>query len=748
MESQALDMDRRRFIKVGFLAGAGLFVAMHVPDAVLAGDKGNYPLIDENETLEPNAWIRIRPDDTVTVMIHHSEMGQGIMTGLSMIVAEELDADWSKVRAEHAPVAKVYRNPEFGIQATGGSTSVTTSWDILREAGAAAREMFVSAAAQTWGAPKSACKTKNSTVVHQSSGKTLRYGELLKKAASQPVPKKPRLKDPKSFGIVGQRKPRLDTQAKIRGEAVFGIDVTTKGLLAATVVHPPTIGAEVQSVNDKKAASMPGVRNILPIESGVAVVADTVRQAFSAAEELEISWKNGISPLPDTEKIMKSWAERIKDGGKDVRDDGEFEKAFAGASKKIEAYYELPYQYHACPEPMNCTADVRKDGCDVWAPTQAQEVARETAVRITGLNPDSVRVHTPFMGGGFGRRGASDYVEEAVTVSKAVKSPVKVVWTREEDVRSDWFRPAFYNFVQAGLDDKGMPVAWLHRGIGPAQMAETIRQAAPCIVPQWLPRPIKYAAAGVAAKVVSHFTVPEETMSGSATMAYDIENIRVEYIEDDPGVQVGAWRSVGNSRNAFVVESFMDEIAAASGKDPLELRLALLKNALKRKGVLELAADKAGWGKPLPDGIHRGLAVHQFHDTPAAMIAEISVDDRGNVRVRRIVAAVDCGTVINPRLVEAQMIGGVAFGLSATLKSRITIKDGRVEQSNFHDFPILRMDEMPKVEVHIVKSSAHPTGIGEVPVPPVAPAVTNAIFAATGKRIRKIPVDPVEIRAS
>ena len=721
---------------------------MHVPDAAFAGGEKDYPSIDQNETLEPNAWIRIRPDDSVTVMIHHSEMGQGIMTGLSMIVAEELDADWTKVRAEHAPVAKVYRNPEFGIQATGGSTSVTTSWDILREAGAAAREMFVSAAAQTWGVPEAECKTTNSTVVHESSGRTLRYGELLQKVATRSVPKKPRLKDPKSFGIVGRNIPRLDTQAKMRGEAVFGIDVTTKGLLTATVVHPPTVGAQVQSVNDKKAASMPGVKKILPIESGVAVVADTVWQAFNAAEELEISWTPGISPLPDTEKIMKLWAERIKESGKEVRDDGDFKKAFAGASKKIEAFYELPYQYHACQEPMNCTADVRPDGCDVWAPTQAQEVAKETAVRITGLDPDSVRVHTPFMGGGFGRRSAPDFVEEAVELSKAVKAPVKVVWTREEDVRSDWFRPAFYNLVQAGLDEKGMPVAWLHRGIGPAQMREIIRAAAPSVVPQWLPRSLKYAAAGVAAKVVSHFAVPEETMSGSATMGYDIENIRVEYIEDDPGVRVGAWRSVGNSRNAFVVESFMDEIAAATGKDPLELRLALLKNAPKRKGVLELTAEKAGWGKPLPQGIYRGLALHQFHDTPAAMVAEISVGDKGNVRVHRIVTAVDCGTVVNPRLVEAQMIGGVAFGLSAALKSRITIKAGRVEQSNFHDFPIIRMNEMPKVEVHIVKSSAHPTGIGEVPVPPVAPAVTNAVFAATGKRIRKIPIDPAEIRAS
>jgi isoquinoline 1-oxidoreductase beta subunit len=742
MKANGMELDRRQFIKVSLVAGTGLLVACQAPVPSKAENPDHSA--GEGEGFAPNAWIRIGPDDTVTVMVKHTELGQGTSTGLCMIVAEELEADWSKIRFEIAPVAAVYKNPEFGVQSTGGSTGVKTSWETLRRAGAATRELLISAAAATWNVPSSECLAENSTVVHAPGKKRLRYGELLARAASLAVPEEPRLKEPGQFKIIGKPYPRLDTLDKAKGKTVYGMDLKMDGLLTAAVIHPPMVGGAVASVDDRKARSMPGVRDVVILESGVAVVAETFWQAQTAAHALSIQWKGGDAGL-GSESIMARFAGRIREKGVLVRKDGSVEKAMENADRRIQAVYELPYQAHACPEPMNCTAHVLPDRCEVWAPTQAQETARDTAARITGLSLSAVRVHTPFVGGGFGRRSMPDFVAEAVRLSKAVKGPVKVIWSREEDMRNDYYRPAFYNRMEAGLDRDGYPVAWIHKAVGQSKMDALIETSAPSILPQWLPSPLRYALASAIIPIGKRFLGPKGAMSGSADMAYGIENVRVEYVRADLPVPVGTWRSVADSRNGFVKESFMDEIAAASGKDPVDLRLRLLKDAPKHRSVLEAASTKAGWGKRLPDGIFRGVALHAFHGTPVAMVAEVSVEKNGRVRVHRVVCAVDCGIAVNPRMVEAQIAGGVVYGLTATLKSALRIKDGRVRESNFHDFPILRMDEAPRVEVHIIKSADPPNGIGEVGVPPVAPAVTNALFQATGKRIRTLPVDPAEL---
>jgi isoquinoline 1-oxidoreductase subunit beta len=740
MTERSAGLHRREFLKVSFVTGVGMLVACHMPierhvsNSLASGTKSG------SGSFAPNAWLQIGTDDTVTVMVNHSEMGQGITTALSMVIADELEADWTKARPVIAPAQSVYKNPAFGVQATGGSTSVQTSWDILRQAGAVAREMLVAAASKSWGVPSSECKGVEGFVVHTSSGRRLRYGELTEKAAQMPAPTNVRLKNTGELKLIGKPLHRLDTRMKTEGKAVFGADVTLPGLLVATVIHPPVLGGKLQSYDDRKAKAVPGVRHVIRVANGIAVIADTFWSAKKASEALEVKWDEGDSKRLDTEKLRGRWKELAKQGGTRIRNDGNVERAFQQAAKVIEAVYELPFQAHGCPEPMNCTAHIRNDGCDVWVPTQNQGGTQEVAAATARLALGQVRVHTTFLGGGFGRRGDIDFVAEAVEISKAINAPVKVMWTREEDIRNDHYRPASYHVVRAGLDKSGKPLAFSHVLVGPSYVDPMIDVMAPAVLPEWLPRTVKNLVVPAVIPTVKYFRRAKAATDGGAMREYGIENVWVEYVNDNPGVPVGAWRSVANSANAFVIESFMDEIARASGKDPYELRYELLANSPRHRGVLKLAAEKAGWGNKLPEGVFRGIAVHAFHDTPAAMVAEVSVDRKSGVKVHRVVCAVDCGIVINPKVVEAQMVGGIAFGLTATLKSKVTIENGRVQQGNFDDFPLLRFNEMPKVEVHIVPSSHPPTGIGEVPVPPIAPAVTNAVAAATGKRVRTIPV--------
>jgi isoquinoline 1-oxidoreductase subunit beta len=741
------DLDRRLFLKASAAVAGGLLVTASIPGCARRAGNSTGKAKPRPHLLEPSAWVRIGQDDIITVSVNHSEMGQGVTTALPMLVAEELEADWSKIRTEFSPVAPVYKNPAMKMQMTGGSTSVRTSWESLRQAGAVARELLIMAAAQTWAVPGGECRAVKGTVVHPPTGRTLRYGELVDRAAQLEVPKKVRLKEQADFKVIGTRMARLDTPRKSHGTAVFGIDVRMPDLMVATVVHPPVFGARAKSFDAAGARAMSGVRHVLAIDNGVAVVADTFWHAKKGADALRTTWEETGNDQLTTDRIWKRWAELAGRSGHVVRKDGNGSEAFANATRTIEGTYKVPYQAHATPEPMNCTAFVRRDRCDVWAPTQNQDTAQEVAARITGLGYESVHVHTTLLGGGFGRRIEADYVSEAVQISKAIKGPVKVIWTREEDIQHDFYRPASYNVLQAALNGDGRPVAWSHRIVAPALMDRLIPQFLPSILPRGVPRSLKNLSSWLADSALPRLRKDVKAAEGAADLPYAIDDIQVEYIKDDPGIPTGFWRSVYHSQNAFVVESFVDEIAAAAGRDPYDLRRDLLGKAPRLRAVLDLAADRAGWRRMPPKGLFRGIAVHDYEETGVACVAEVSVEPRGGrVRVHRVVCAVDCGIVVNPGIVEAQMESAVAFGLTATLKSSVTIRNGRTEQSNFHDFSLLRMDEMPEVEVHVVPSAQPPSGIGEPGVPPVAPAVTNAVFAATGRRIRTLPVRPDDLR--
>lgn len=706
-------VNRRDFLRTGATGAAGLVVGFYLSGApqALAELAPVAP-----GAFAPNAWIRIAPDDFVTIIIDKSEMGQGIVTSLSMLAAEELDCDWNKIRWEFAPADKAYFNTIFGMQGTGGSMSIRASWKPMLQAGADARDMLVEAAAQKWGVAKTACHTENGSVVNTATKARVSYGSLAEAAAKLPAPKGVALKDPKTYRLVGKPTKRLDTVIKTNGRAEFGIDVRRPGMLHAVVARCPVFGGKVASFDAAKAKAVRGVKDVVQISTGIAVVADNTWNAMEGRRVLDVRWDEGPNATLTSASISKLFAERAEQPGAVARKEGDAAAAMGGAAKKVEAVYEAPYQSHATMEPMNCTAHVRADGCDVWAPTQFQTTSQATAAKITGLNPEQVHIHTTYLGGGFGRRAEIDFITEAVETSKAMQVPVQVTFTREDDMQHDMYRPASYCRFSAGLDGEGWPVAWNARIASPSIM---VRFFGPGAIKNGL---------------------DTSSTEGVSDIPYAVPNILVDYQLTEPGIPVGFWRSVGASQNGFFSESFVDEVAIASGKDPCEFRRKLLAKAPRHLGVLELAAAKADWGKPLADGRFRGIAVVQAFDTYVAEVAEVSVAKDGTVRVHRVVCAVDCGRVINPATVEAQMQGGIVYGLTAALKGGITIDRGRVQQSNFNDYELLRLNEMPLVEVHIVPSEEAPTGCGEPGVPPVAPAVCNAIFAATGKRIRRLPV--------
>ncbi|MGH7405523.1 MAG: xanthine dehydrogenase family protein molybdopterin-binding subunit, partial [Candidatus Methylomirabilales bacterium] len=648
-----------------------------------------------------------------------------VYTALPMLVAEELDADWSKVRAEAAPVDPAYNHVGFGIQMVGGSTSTWTEWERLRKAGATARAMLIAAAAETWKVDPARCRTENGHVIHTASRRRLSYGRLAEKASRMTPPQNVALKDPKNFKLIGKPTKRLDTPEKIDGKGVFGLDVKVPGMLVAVVARPPVFGGKVKSFDASKAKTVPGVRHVVQIDRGVAVVAEGFWPAKLGREALEVVWDEGLLAALDSRTQRVQYAELAKQPGAVARKEGNVTTAMGRAAKRLEAVYELPYLAHATMEPMNCVADVRPDGCDVWTGTQFQTVDRDAAAQAAGLKPEQVKLHTMLLGGGFGRRAVPDshFVREAVQISKAVKAPVKVIWTREDDTRGGYYRPAAYHSISAGLDAAGNPVAWQHRIVCQSFMVGTPFESA----------------------MVKH-GVDETAVEGAADVHYDIPNILVDWQQAPGGVPTLWWRSVGHSHNAFVVESFLDELAHAAGKDPYEYRRALLVKHSRHKRVLELAADKAGWGKPLPEGRGRGLAVHESFGSSVAQVAEVSVSKEGKVRVHRVVCGIDCGPVVNPDTIGAQMEGGIVFGLTAALYGEITFEKGRVKQGNFHDYPMLRMNEMPEVEAHIVPSADKMGGVGETAVPPIAPAVANAIFAVTGKRIRRLPIHAEDLK--
>ena len=707
--------SRRTFLKTTIAFSGGLALGFRFP-----AEK-----TDTSAGFTPNVWLKIGTDDSVTVIASAMELGQGSMTAAPMFVAEELDVDWNKIRVEWAGADKAYANPlRNGRQETVASISVRGFWRPLREAGAQARAMLVSAAAKTWGVPESNCSTEKGEVVEKTGGRRLRYGVLVEKASTLPVPSKVTLKNPKNFKVLGQPFARVDIPKKVNGSAMYGIDAHVPDMLIARVAKCPVLGGSVASFNADKAKAVPGVHQIVKISSGVAVVADSYYAATQGLQALQFKWNEGPNANLNSEDIRTRFIQSAEvANGPVARNDGDVAKALQNAAKKIEAVYEMPYLAHATMEPQNCTADVRKDSCDVWVSTQAQTGAQEAAMAATGLPASAVKIHPQFAGGGFGRRGESDFVTDAVETSKAVGRPVKVIWTREDDTQHDFYRPATYVRFWGAVDQAGRPTVWQQRIVQPS------------ILMRFDPHALDSTGG-----------IDKRAVDGSKELPYAIPNIRIEYVRNDPGIPLGFWRSVGDSISGFIVEAFFDELAAAAGRDPFELRRELLKNVPRQRAVLELAAEKAGWGKPLPKGHALGISTHSSYDSFAAEVAEVSVAPDGKVRVHRVVCAVDCGWVVNSDTLKAQMEGGIVFGLTAALKGEITVKNGRVQQSHFNNYPMLRMAEMPVIEVYIVPSTENPGGGGEPSTPPIASAVVNAIYAATGKRVRRLPIRAEELK--
>jgi isoquinoline 1-oxidoreductase beta subunit len=701
MSTVTMRMNRRGFLRAGAASAGGLLVGFYLPER---GKAATTVL-----STKLNAWVHVGSDDVVTLMISRSEMGQGTVTSLAMLLSEELECDWNRIKTEFPGV-----DPAYGpLMGTFGSLSIRQTYDPLRKAGASAREMLIQAAAEKWGVDKSLCRAEKGAVINTQNNARLTYGSLADAAAKQKPPASVPLKTPQQFRLIGTSPKRLDTPAKVNGQAPFGIDARLPGMVYAVVARCPVFGGKVASFDDTKAKAVPGVKQVVKISSGVAVVADNTWAAMEGRRALQVQFDEGPNANQSSANIRKVFMDLAAKPGAVARKEGDAPAALASAAKKVEAVYEAPYLAHATMEPMNCTADVRKDGCDVWVSTQIQTAALGTTAKITGFPPDKVQIHTMFLGGGFGRRGGDDFVADAVEVSKAIGGPVKVTWSREDDMQHDLYRPASYTRFAGAVDAQGWPTVW------------DARIACPSF-------------GGIRNGV--DFTGTQ----GIQDIEYGIPNIQVEYHPADVGIPVTYWRSVGYSQNTFFTESFLDELAAAGGKDPFELRRRLLAKSPRMLAVLELAAEKASWGKPLPAGRARGIAVVNNIGSFNAQVAEVSVD-KGKLRVHHVVCAIDCGQVVNPAIVEQQIQSGIVYGLSAALKGAITIDKGRVQQGNFDKYDVLRIDEMPVVEVHIVPSHATPGGIGEASTPTIVPAVANAIFALTGKRIRSLPIRSADL---
>ena len=694
---------RRDFLTTVSAAGAGLLIGFRLPRRLSADPSS---IARESEL---NAWIRIGTDDQVTLIVSESEMGQGVLTSLPMILGEELDVEWSKVRSEHA-----LAEARYGNQGTGGSTSVRGDYATLRKAGAAARQMLIAAAAATWGVPAAECATEPGVVTHAKSGRRASYGRLVARAATLVPPADPPLKDPKDFRIIGKPTKRLDTPAKVTGRAVYGIDVQVPGMLVAQVVHCPVFGGKLARFDGAAALRVPGVRRVVEVLNGVAVVADNFWAAKLGRDVLEVHWEPGAGGELSSASIAARLRELAPGGVTAIRT-GDPDAALAAGAHRLDAEYEVPYLAHATMEPLNCTADVRADACEIWVPTQAQTGSRRLAAEITGLALERVTLHTTFLGGGFGRRSQTDFVADAVHASKAVGRPVKVIYTREDDMHAGWYRPVAYNAFSAALDADGWPTAWVHRIASPSILANM--------------GPLRGGIDGT-------------SVEGAQNLPYAIPNLLVTYARADFPIPVWFWRSVGSSINGYVTECFLDELARAGGKDPVELRRRLLTDHPRHRRVLDLAAEKAGWGTPLPGARARGVAVHESFGSIVAQVAEVSLGEGGVPRVHRVVCAVDCGQYVNPDTVVAQMESGIVYGLSAALYGEITIDQGRPMQDNFDSYRVLRIDQMPVVETHIVAEGDPMGGIGEPGTPPIAPALCNALLVLTGKPVRRLPIVP------
>src|SRR5689334_2536523 len=715
MTRHDMTVTRRLFLQTTAAAGGGLMLGGFVP--------GLSPAAEAAGVFEPNVWLKITADGKARIMLSMLEMGQGVMTAMPTLLAEELDVDWNNVTTEWVGADARYGNPGFGgAQTTAGSNSTRGMWKILRQAGASARAMLVSAAAKDWGVAESALSTDKGVVIHQASGRRATYASLVDKAAALPVPANAPMKDPKAFKLLGQDVPRLDIPSKVNGSAQFGADVKLPGLLVARVVRCPVFGGKVASFNADKAKAVPGVKHVVQIANGVAVVADGYWAASNGAKALQVTWDEGPLANLSSAEITKRYADLASKPGVNARNDGNFDTAFASGAKKIERVFEAPYLAHACMEPMNCTASVSADRCDVYVSTQSQTSTQQAAMAASGLPQNKVFVHPMFMGGGFGRRGETDFVVDAVETSKKVGAPVKVMWTREDDIQHDYYRPVTYVRMWAALDASGNPTAYQQRIVQSSLMKKLNPDA------------LKQMGG-----------VDPISVEGASSLPYDIPNLRVEYTEADPGVPYGFWRSVGSSVNGYVTEAFIDEVATAAGKDPYEFRRTLLAKHPRQRAVLDMVAEKANWKSPVPAGRGRGIAVHECFGSIIGLVSEVSVTN-GVVRVHKNVCVVDCGWVVHPDTIKAQMEGGLAYGLAAALKGEITINKGRVVQNHFGDYQPLRHQEMPQTEVFIMPSVEAPGGIGEPSTAAMAGALVNAVYAATGKRIYSLPIKPATLR--
>jgi isoquinoline 1-oxidoreductase beta subunit len=723
-------VSRREFLKATGMVGGGLMLAIGLGEGGMLG--GRLALAQEDaggapKVYPPAAFIQIGEDEQVTIVVGKLEFGQGVLTSMPMLIVEELDCDWNKVRSEHAPVDPVYAHPQFGMQFTGGSMSIASSYTQMRTIGATARQMLMSTAAQRWGVAPDKVSTRRGVVLEKGGKRSLTYGKLAHDAMSLPVPKDVALKDPKQFTLIGRPTRRLDSPQKVNGSALFGMDVRLPNQRVAVLARPPVFGGKVVKVDDAKARAIAGVEAVLqvPVDrggTGVAVVAKGYWPAHQGRDALNVQWD--LPPGPTTASQIEQYRALASQPGTLARADGDA-KALEKAPRHLEVEYVFPYLAHAPMEPLNATVDLKADAMTVWAGTQMQTLDHQMAAKTAGLKPEQVKLNTMFAGGGFGRRANphSDFVVEAVNVAKAmrqagIEAPVKVIWSREDDMRGGYYRPLYLHHVRVGVDGNGMPMAWQHVLVGQSIIKGTLFEPA-------------FIKNGVDAV----------TVEGLIDTPYQLPSYRLEVNYPDINVPVLWWRSVGHTHTAYVMETLIDELAVDASKDPIDYRLALLDpKQTRHRAALELVRHKSGWDSPLPAGRARGVAVHKSFDSVVAEVAEVSVD-QGKIRVHKVTCAIDCGVAVNPLTVEAQLQSAVAFGLGAALYGRITFKDGRVEQSNFPDYPVLRLDEMPQISVHIVPSSADPTGLGEPGTPPIAPAVANAVARLTGKRLRRLPFD-------
>lgn len=708
MNKDILSITRRDFFRLGAASAGSLVIGFYLP---ACSPHNDLSALSKN-SFSPNAWLSIDPNSQVTIKLGKSEMGQGVMTALPMLIAEELEVELKMVNVE---LAKAH--PQYGNQSTGGSKSIQENWITLRKAGAVGRLMLISAAAEKWLVKTNECYALNGTIYHKSSGRRLTYGELVVDAAKQAIPEKISLKDPGDFRLIGHKVTRLDLADKVKGLAKFGIDIVLPGMLVATITHSPAFGGKPKKYNKARALSINGVRHVLEIESGVVVVADGYWQAQQGLKQLNIQWSQGHSENESSAAIYSRYESLVDGPGTLAYEKGSSVMGTQQETTELEAIYKLPHQAHATMEPMNCVAFVHESSCEIWAPTQNPQDARYEVAqylygnierklrrlhgKLVGDSFPDISIHTTYLGCGFGRRLKHDFILEAVQISKKLQAPIKLIWSREEDIQHDYYRPSTYNKLHAKVDKNGFPLEWHHRIVCPEK---------------------------------------GRSIDGADNIPYAIPYIHIDYIVEKTGIPIGSWRSVGGSLNAFVIESFIDEMASQSKLDPYQFRTILLKDKPRHRDVLDTVTRMAGWGQKLPDKHYHGLAMYEAFNSIAAQIAEVSVSDNGDVHVHKVICALNCGIVVNHDIVKAQIEGGIIFGLNAVIKNEITISGGRIEQSNFDDFPLLRMHETPEIEVAIVTDNRPPGGVGEVGVTPIAPAVVNAVFAATGKRIRQLPI--------